>query len=617
MEYLESLSTEDRLRWYQYHHEKHLQLCRENFLVFGEYVGRDEETQQPIKQGRIHRTINGFIDENPKCVVFAHIGSGKTTSIAILRLAWEIGRNPAIRAGLLSSNEENAGNRLTRVTSYIEESAEYKEVFPHIRKSVRPGEKWIPNEQITVDRPLGPQHPTVRAIGLHNSILSWRCDLLIGDDILEFKHVVTKHERDKVMKWFEKTILGRTPLTRVWLLGVPHHKEDLLHRMIARGWPGIRIPVRDENGVINSPETWDHDKIEAKKRELGPAESARQLEPLTARDDTQAKFKEAWVQTGIDIGNGMRYPHTADDLTDDEYPEGSVIVTGIDLAVSKKDSGGETAMVTLLVKPDKTRRILDVWAGQISGPEIARKAIEIHYRYNSHLFVETNVAQMFLYQMVVEKDRDVPVTSFETRGSNKKHPTFGVESLADEMESSRWYIPNRDGQMPKDVFSLLQDMLSYDPNSHTGDRLMAAWIAREGARIIGREGRGTMKSHAYGSKDMNDADKAAKKGSTAVEFMLQLMKPPRSPEKVKADADRVLQLVHGKPGPIDLLVRCGDMDMLDKTLQQLPGGGLVAGAWDDLTIVRVLGHPHFVAWAMHRQGYAELVGVVDTEKGVA
>ncbi len=602
-EYLDSLSVEERLSYVNYLHQMHLKKCREDFLTFASYVGRDEETQQPLKQDKIHRTISNILDTHNRAVIFAHIGSGKTTQVAILRLLWEIGRCPTIRAGILSSNEENAGNRLARVVAYIEESAELKEVFPNLRPSTRSGDKWIANEQITVARPLGPQHPTVRAFGLHNSMLSWRCDLLIGDDILEFKHVITKHEREKVMKWFEMTILGRTPLTRVWLLGVPHHKEDLLHRMIKRGWPGYRIPVREKDGTLNSPNRCTPEWIAAKKEELGPAEAARQLEPLEARDNSQAKFKEEWVAKAIELGQGMKYPRTLDYLEDSEFPEGSVVVTGVDLAVSEKDTAAQTSFVTILVLPDKSRRILDVYSARIAGLDIAKKAVELHYRYNSHLVVESVAAQKFLIQMIVMLDPDVPVTPFETRGSNKWHPTFGVESIGGEMDAGRWAVANDNGKMPEEVYALLQEMLSFDPASHTGDRLMACWFAREGARRLGREGGGTMKS-----RTLNAGPSVAKAS-------------PAEPENAEADtrvllADIMKELQGASRA--DLLVRAaGGMIDLNCLLTELqPGTAVVFGALGPHLIVRATGDPSLVVTRIHG-ARAQVEGVLQTTRAAA
>ena len=77
----------------------------------------------------------------------------------------------------------------------------------------------------------------------------------------------------------------------------------------------------------------------------------------------------------------------------------------------------------------------------------------------------------------------VPIRPFTT-GRNKAHPEFGVESLAAEMAGKKWIIPSHGGQPAHpEIFQWMQEMLFYAPSAHTGDSLMAAWFAREGARM--------------------------------------------------------------------------------------------------------------------------------------
>ena len=63
-------------------------------------------------------------------------------------------------------------------------------------------------------------------------------------------------------------------------------------------------------------------------------------------------------------------------------------------------------------------------------------------------------------------------------------PAFGIESLAAEMANGKWIIPSLDGlPLTPEVSALIDEMLFYSPDKHTGDHLMAAWFAREGARM--------------------------------------------------------------------------------------------------------------------------------------
>lgn len=115
---------------------------------------------------------------------------------------------------------------------------------------------------------------------------------------------------------------------------------------------------------------------------------------------------------------------------------------------------------------------------EYEGP-VFNLTVEEDHSYTVEEFIVHN-AQDFILQFL-RATSAIPVRPFTT-GRNKVHPEFGVESLAAEMAAGRWIIPNKDGQMHTEVDALVNEMLYYDPKSHTGDRLMSMWFAREAAR---------------------------------------------------------------------------------------------------------------------------------------
>ena len=57
-----------------------------------------------------------------------------------------------------------------------------------------------------------------------------------------------------------------------------------------------------------------------------------------------------------------------------------------------------------------------------------------------------------------------------------------------EMSTNQWVIPSTDGTRlgcHMEIRRLIEEMIVFAPNKHTGDRLMAMWIAREAGRIKG------------------------------------------------------------------------------------------------------------------------------------
>jgi hypothetical protein len=136
------------------------------------------------------------------------------------------------------------------------------------------------------------------------------------------------------------------------------------------------------------------------------------------------------------------------------------------------------------VDPYGTRSILNVESGKWTGPEIVQRIRDTHMRYQSIMVVENNASQDFIRQFALAQSA-IPIIPFTT-GRNKAHPEFGIESLAVEMGSGKWKIPNHGGRCHREVQGLVDEMLFYEPTAHTGDRLMSLWFAREGIRLGAR-----------------------------------------------------------------------------------------------------------------------------------
>lgn len=97
-------------------------------------------------------------------------------------------------------------------------------------------------------------------------------------------------------------------------------------------------------------------------------------------------------------------------------------------------------------------------------------------------------AQDFIRQFVTNQAAWIPIKAHHT-GRNKAHPEHGVVSMFTEIAQKLWLLPN---DAPRPLHPAMQkfvdECLYYAPSRHTGDILMAAWIAREQARKFGMLG---------------------------------------------------------------------------------------------------------------------------------
>jgi hypothetical protein len=89
-----------------------------------------------------------------------------------------------------------------------------------------------------------------------------------------------------------------------------------------------------------------------------------------------------------------------------------------------------------------------------------------------------------LLQWAREERKDINIHAHTTNAVNKRDVDFGVESLFVEFQNGAWVIPcDMNGKCDPEVQAFIDECLYYQPPpAHTGDRLMSAWIASEGAR---------------------------------------------------------------------------------------------------------------------------------------
>lgn len=450
-------------------------LAREDANTFCEFVLKNEKTGEPVTQARHHRAWHDLCDEHDRLLIWSHIESGKTQQLSVGRTLWELGRDPTLRTLVLSNTKEQARKVARVIRGYIETSSELKDVFPHLE----PGEPWG-EFAFSVKRKTYAKDPSISTSGIHGNVLGSRFDRVNPDDVLDYENTQTEDQRKGLIDWYLSTVSGRiTEGGRVRVVGTAFHPQDFLHWCARQpGWAAFRYPIVDAEGHPRWPEQWPLERIAKRVKELGPIEAQRQL-MCEARDDSTARFKRDWIKVALDLGEGTSLASALNVL-----PQGYRTYTGVDLAVQQKDTGDLTVLFTIAIDPYGVRNVLNIESGRWSGPEIVSRIHQTHLRYQSIMIVENNAAQDFIRQFA-QAGAATPIIPFTT-GRNKAHPEFGVESLAAEMAGGKWKIPNRNGQMHPEVAAWVDEMLFYNPSAHTGDRLMASWFAREGARLGGR-----------------------------------------------------------------------------------------------------------------------------------
>lgn len=459
------------------------ELCRTDINAFIEYVMRDE-LGDPIEQNAFHEELQDTLTKRRQMVVISHPESGKTSQI-VARVLWELGRNPNLRVMLLYNAEEAAANTLASVKKYIEESAELRAVFPNLRR----GAIWK-DDSIVVARTAYDRNPSVVAVGYNSRRIGGsRVDFLVIDDLLDLAVTQTEAQRRKLSSWVKNTVFTRLSenalvafLTNAW------HPRDLAHELVKeRGWHQIKRPIRNPDGII-SWSRWNEERLKLKRKDLGPLEYARSFE-CNPRDDGSRVFRPEHIEHAQKRGKGYGFLHSLDIM-----PDNCLVVTGVDLAAGDdtKKQGARTAIVSVFFHPNQDRQLVRVRSGRWRARQILEELAAVGHIFprNHWIVVENNGVQRWILDLANEEDMDVGVAlvPFHT-GRNKSDPRLGVASMSAEYESRRWILPMdcETEEEQEEVASLVDQMIDYVPEAHTGDSLMAKWFAREiGRKIFAR-----------------------------------------------------------------------------------------------------------------------------------
>lgn len=475
-----------------------IELARKDPATFCAYVLKDERTGKRVRPTPYHEQWHRDLDEHANLVLWSNVESGKTNQITIGRTLFELGNEGALRNVIVSATAGQAIKILKTIARYIEHSDELHRVFPNLRKS----DPWLPaSGQIFVKRNTYSKDPSVQALGVHGAILGARIDRLYLDDVLSHENVRTEEQREEVFNWYGSTLSGRlTDGSRVRWVGQAWHPGDAMHRFERLGWPAKRYPVIDERGNPAWPERWSLERIDRwRKQNPSHIEYMRQLLCL-ARDDAESRFRLEWINKCKERGEGLQLVHSLWDDAEDAaraanlmapdamarleggtFQDDVAVFTGVDLAVQKHAAADKTVFFTAMLHPNGDRQILNIESGRWSAMEIIRRAVDVHRRLGSILIVENNSAQNYIIDLLRDLNVTVPVRAFTT-GMNKAHIEFGVESMGAELEGGRWIIPNELGRCEPEVDQWIHGLLTYQPDAHTNDHLMASWFCREGMR---------------------------------------------------------------------------------------------------------------------------------------
>jgi hypothetical protein len=188
------------------------------------------------------------VDESIKrLLLIAPPGSSKTTWLISAFLGYYLGIFPERHIIIGSVDDSTAEKRSLSLRSAAE-SESWKKIFPHIYPDGN--RKWEQKEWSlrTGSSGIGDIHPTVRSYGTGAGITGSRAELLLGDDLLDFRNTRTPGMRVTTRDWFFNSFLSRlTPDGRCILIGTQWNAADLYSELRKRSdWVTVHMPLLSE-----------------------------------------------------------------------------------------------------------------------------------------------------------------------------------------------------------------------------------------------------------------------------------------------------------------------------------------------------------------------------------
>ena len=408
--------------------------------------------------------------------IVAPIEHGKSEQITFALSAHEIGCDPNLRLVIASNVAELSIRRVRALRMLIEENDDYRRVFPNIK----PGSLWTDRAWTVRRVNESDPNPTCQGVGLQGAILGARTDRLTCDDMDDLESTWTSTNREKAQTWVRTNLLSRLGRTaKARSIQTAWHPEDMSQMFRSMGWPTFRYRIRKPNGNYLWAQNWDAAREAEKRRELGETAAARMLDSIP-RTSELSRCKEEWVHAALKNGaRTVMYDSVRAD-------NGCYIVVGVDLAVGRGENNDKAAFATVLCDERGNRHLINLESGRWSGPDLLLRIKQHARRYpGARIVVENNAAQDYLRQFA--SDEVAGIIPYTT-GRSKADPTFGIESIFTEFHAGKWHIPcdavapglPLSYQAHPEVMALIGQCFDYAPGSHTGDSLMALFLAREG-----------------------------------------------------------------------------------------------------------------------------------------
>jgi predicted phage terminase large subunit-like protein len=413
--------------------------ARQEPIEFAEFAFADE-SGNPIQLAQIHRELQTFLSDGSRALVELPRDHGKTVQV-LIRVIWELGRNPNLRVLLVSGSAALAVQRGRFLRDAIEHNPLVRLVFPHLL----PERPWR-LASFRVLRPGNSVSPTVVVQGINGSATGARADLLVCDDVVDVKSLRSEAIREKAKQVFRENLVNLLePGGRAWLLFTPWHAGDLNAELKQNpAYRHFRRAIGDDLEPV-WPEKWSRERLAERRAEIGESSFARGFRLRTLAEE-DCLIKPQWVRYWNDES---RY---------------EFVVLAVDPAVSQRRSADASALVTLGKVSETCVHCLEAVARRVSAPELVELIDDADRRWNPDVILfEANAAFKGVKDLLTKHARFGSKVK-EVIHSKDKHAR--MNSFSVRVENGAFLLRGSSGIVHPSQQELLDEMLAFPHGRH-------------------------------------------------------------------------------------------------------------------------------------------------------
>ena len=401
-----------------------------------------------------------------KRLVLMPRGSFKSSLMTVGYALWKIAKDPSIRVLIDSDLRANSKKFAGQVREFIEAGSRFRQLYGDLARE--PG--WT-EDYFTVRREVIIKEPTVMTSGIDQVVVSLHFDLVIVDDLVNNTNINTAEQIEKAAEHIRllsplMELTEINPSAERIVLGTRWHDADVYGQILrSSGMRDDEIEERLEEGETEIGE-WDifyrKDRrkdgsplfslftdgfLRGKRAELGSALYAANYEnnPVPGED---AVFRREW----------FRYWKPP-------LPEGLVVVTAIDPAISERRHGDYSAVVTVgadFTAADKKLYVLEAWRGRVNPRDLINKVFETYMAFGPSIVGLEEVSFQRALRFLLEDEggrRGTWIPVRQMKPDSRETKEMRLRALQPLFQEGQIYLT-------RDMYALEMELLRFPKGQH-------------------------------------------------------------------------------------------------------------------------------------------------------